>query len=68
MAALNQAKIIKGLENLTKNLVQDSFFFDFLKVFGFSQPTIQKLAKNDRSRNIGIQDDDYGLTKQIYLR
>lgn len=68
MAALNQAKIIKGLENLTKNLVQDSFFFDFLKVFGFSQPTIQKLAKNDRSRNIGIQDDDYGLTKQIYFR
>lgn len=68
MAALNQAKIIKGLENLTKNLDQDSFFFDFLKVFGFSQPTIQKLAKNDRSRNIGIQDDDYGLTKQIYFR
>lgn len=68
MAALNQAKIIKGLENLSKNLDQDSFFFDFLKVFGFSQSTIQKLAKNDRSRNIGIQDDDYGLTKQIYFR
>lgn len=68
MAALNQAKIIKGLENLTANLDQDSFFFDFLKVFGFSQPTIQKLIKNDRSRNIGIQDGDYGLTKQIYFR
>lgn len=68
MAALNQAKIIKGLENLTDNLNQDSFFFDFLKIFGFSQPTIQKLAKNDRSRNIGIQDGDYGLTKQIYFR
>lgn len=68
MAALNQAKIIKGLENLTSNLDQDSFFFDFLKVFGFSQPTIQKLVKNDRSRNIGIQDGDYGLTKQIYFR
>ena len=68
MAALNQAKIIKGLENLTNNLNQNSFFFDFLKVFGFSQPTIQKLIKNDRSRNIGIQDGDYGLTKQIYFR
>lgn len=68
MAALNQAKIIKGLENLTENLNQGSFFFDFLKVFGFSQPTIQKLVKNDRSRNIGIQDGDYGLTKQIYFR
>ena len=68
MAALNQAKIIKGLENLTDNLNQDSFFFDFLKVFGFSQPTIQKLIKNDRSRNISIQDGDYGLTKQIYFR
>lgn len=68
MATLNQAKIIKGLENLTNNLNQNSFFFDFLKVFGFSQPTIQKLIKNDRSRNIGIQDGDYGLTKQIYFR
>lgn len=68
MAALNQAKIIKGLENLTNNLNQNSFFFDFLKIFGFSQPTIQKLVKNDRSRNIGIQDGDYGLTKQIYFR
>ncbi len=60
MAALNHAKIIKGLENLTNNLNQNSFFFDFLKIFGFSQPTIQKLVKNDRSRNIGIQDGDYG--------
>ena len=68
MAALNQAKIIKGLENLTNSLNPDSFFFDFLKVFGFSQPTIQKLIKNDRSRNISIQDGDYGLTKQIYFR
>lgn len=68
MATLNQGNIIKGLENLTAKLNRDSFFFDFLKVFGFSRSTIQKLAKRDPNRNIAVQDNDYGLTKQVYFR
>lgn len=68
MAALNQAKIITGLEELTANLNKSTFFFEFLKVYGFSKSTIQKLEKNDRTRNIGLIPGDLGLTKQIYFR
>lgn len=66
MAALNQAKIIKGLEEITAQGA-DRFFFKFLKLYGFSKLTIQKLEQNDRVRNIGLRDGDYGLAKQIYF-
>lgn len=68
MAALNQGKIIKGLEQLTESPDPRNFFFDFLKVFGFSKTTIKRLQENDSSRNIAVAQGDYGLTKQIYFR
>lgn len=63
MAALNQGKIIKGLEQLTESPDPRNFFFDFLKVFGFSKTTIKRLQENDSSRNIAVAQGDYGLTK-----
>ena len=68
MAKLNTGKIIKGLEGLTAQAGSPSFFLGFLKAFGFPKSTIQKLESNDRTRNIGLQDGDIGLTKQIYFR
>lgn len=68
MTALNQGKIIKGLEQLTETPDPQNFFFDFLKVFGFSKTTIKRLQENDSSRNIAVAEGDYGLTKQIYFR
>ena len=57
MAALNQAKIIKGLEEITAQGA-DRFFFKFLKLYGFSKLTIQRLEQNDRVRNIGLREAD----------
>ncbi|MFU0841140.1 MAG: putative DNA methyltransferase YeeA [Burkholderia sp.] len=67
MATLNQAKIIKSLEKITEDLDKKTFFFDFLKAYGFPKTTIQRLQKNDSSRNIALEPGDYGLTKQIYF-
>lgn len=68
MTTINQAKIIKGLEQLSSKLDKTTFFFEFLKIYGFSKVTIQKLEQNDRTRNIGFNPGDYGLTKQVYFR
>lgn len=35
MAALNQAKIIKGLREITSGEPDRTFFFKFLKLYGF---------------------------------
>lgn len=68
MAQLNQAKIIKGLEHLTESVQPETFFFDFLKLFGTPNATITALRNNNKSRNIALQPGDYGLTKKIYFR
>lgn len=66
MAALNQAKIIKGLREITSGEPDRTFFFKFLKLYGFPRTTIQKLEHNDPDRNIALREGDYGLTKQIF--
>lgn len=68
MAQLNQAKIIKGLEHLTESVQPETFFFDFLKLFGTPNATITALRNNNKSRNIALRPGDYGLTKKIYFR
>lgn len=68
MAALNQAKIIKGLREITSGEPDRTFFFKFLKLYGFPRATIQKLEHNDPDRNIALREGDYGLTKQIFFR
>lgn len=68
MAALNQAKIIKGLREITSGEPDRTFFFKFLKLYGFPRTTIQKLEHNDPDRNIALREGDYGLTKQIFFR
>ncbi len=68
MAALNQAKIIKGLEALTENLSRETFFLDFLSVYGTPKATVKALAAGNKSRNIAIEPGDVGLTKKIYCR
>lgn len=68
MAALNQAKIIKGLEAFTENLSRETFFLDFLSVYGTPKATVKALAAGNKSRNIAIAPGDVGLTKKIYCR
>ena len=68
MAALNQAKIIKGLEALTENLSRETFFLDFLSVYGTPKATVKALAAGNKSRNIAVEPGDVGLTKKIYCR
>ncbi len=68
MAALNQAKIIKGLEALTANLRKESFFLDFLSIYGTPKATLKAIAAGNKSRNIAMADGDVGLTKKIYCR
>lgn len=68
MAALNQAKIIKGLETLIASISPETFFFDFLKLYGIPNATIKKLSDPKSGRNVGIKEGDIGLTKQIYCR
>lgn len=48
MAALNQGKIIKGLEQLAESPDPRNFFFDFLKVFGFSKTRLSGFRRMTR--------------------
>lgn len=67
MAAFNQGRLIKALDTLVAEKDEGKFFFGLLKAYGLPKATIQKLEKNDRSRNIALTEGDFGLARQIYF-
>ena len=69
--AINQADIIKGLEESFAKLNdypdKKEYFFDFLHAYGLPKSTITLLKKGDKSRSVGL-DGDIALTRKIYFK
>ncbi len=67
MAALNQGKIIKALETLTKGSRED-FIWDFLKAYGTPLATIKRLRLGDTQRNVARIAGDLAVNQKLYFR
>ena len=69
--AINQADIIKGLEEsyikLDNHPDKTDYFYDFLHAYGLPKSTITLLKKGDKSRSVGL-DGDVALTRKIYFK
>lgn len=69
--AINQADIIKGLEEsyikLDNHPDKTEYFYDFLHAYGLPKSTITLLKKGDKSRSVGL-DGDVALTRKIYFK
>ncbi len=51
MAALNQAKIINSLEQITPESKED-FIYEFLSAYGTPKATINRLKMGDTQRSV----------------
>ena len=67
MPTLNHAKVIQGVEKALKGKHED-FIFEFLKAYGKSAATLNRLKLGDRSRNLATVPGDIAISLEIYFR
>lgn len=67
MSTLNHAKVIQGVEKALEGK-HEEFIFAFLKAYGISAATLERLKLGDRSRNLATVSGDVALSRSIYFR